>query len=363
MKKKVGLFYKKNGSFNNAVLTMDKNIIDALGISKEENKVIFSIENGIIILTKGEAQEEKESKDIYGDIVEYRKTIGVNFSKVYKDKNYYVAKLNIPFGIVNILKITKENNEVNITIEKDRVIIDREKRLGKVYTLKVNKGGIGKTFLTVQIAHGLAMKGSRVMILTSDSQNNIIDFTIPEEKQESLEMKKGLRGWVMTGKGDKIRLRKNLDFIPLESSVFTERFLEKLPIFIEHLKREYDYILIDSIPTMKIDTEFVKCSDKIIIPAFCDIPTLKGIINVIEEAGVDRIHAILVNLYRTTMTQKNILEKLKNIIEETDIIFPEPIKEIALIESLVKKGKTVWESKAKSIYDTQESLLDIVMEM
>lgn len=363
MKKKVGLFYKKNGSFNNAVLTIDKNIIDALGISKEENKVVFSMENGIITLTKGEAQEEKESKDIHGDIVEYRKTIGVNFSKVYKDKDYYVAKLNIPFGIVDTLKITKENNEVNITIEKDRVIIDREERLGKVYTLKVNKGGIGKTFLTVQIAHGLTMKGSKVMILTSDSQNNIIDFTIPEEKQESLEMKKGLRSWVMTGKGDKIRLRKNLDFIPLESSVFTERFLEKLPNFIEHLKREYDYILIDSIPTMKIDTEFVKCSDKIIIPAFCDIPTLKGIINVIEEAGVDKIHAILVNLHRATMTQKNILEKLKNIIEETDIIFPEPIKEIALIESLVKKGKTVWESKAKSIYDAQESLLDIVMEM
>lgn len=363
MKKKVGLFYKKNGSFNNAVLTIDKSIIDTLKISKEENKIIFSMKDRIITLTKGETKEEKEIKDIHGNIEEFRKNGTINFSKVYKDKDYYVAKLNIPFGIVDTLKITKINNEVNITLKENEVLIDREEKVGKVYTLKVNKGGIGKTFLTVQIAHGLAMQGKKVIILTSDSQNNIIDFTIPEKKQEKLDLKKGLRSWVMSGKGDKIRLRKNLDFIPLESSVFTERFLEKLSVFIEHLKREYDYILIDSIPTMKIDTEFVKCSDKIIIPAFCDIPTLKGVVNVIEEAGIEKIQGIIVNLYRGTVTQKEILNSIKGMLKETDIVFPEPLKEISIIESLVKKGKTVWESKSKSIEEVQNSLLDIILEM
>lgn len=363
MKKKVGLFYKKNGSFNNAVLTVDKSIIEALNVSKEENEIVFSMENRIITLTKGRCEEELEEKDIHGNLLKYRKNVNINFSKVYKDKDYYVAKLNIPFGVVDTLKITKESNDVTVTIGDKFVTIDREERVGKVYTLKVNKGGIGKTFLTVQLAHGLTMKGSKVMILTSDSQNNIIDFTIPEDKQERVELKKGLRSWVMTGKGDKINLRKNLDFIPLESSVFTERFLEKLPLFIEHLKREYDYVLIDSIPTMKIDTEFVKCSDKIIIPAFCDIPTLKGVINVIEEAGVEKIQAILVNLYRATVTQKDILNKLKMMLEDTDVVFPEPIKETSIIESLVKKGKTVWESKSKSVEEAQNSLLDIIMEM
>ena len=363
MKKKVGMFYKKNGSFNNAVLTVDKNIIEALNISKEENQIIFSFKDRVITLKKGRVDEEIEEKDIHGNLIEYKKNVNINFSKVYKDKDYYVAKLNIPFGVVDTLKITKNGNVVNITTKEDKVLIDREEKIGKVYTLKVNKGGIGKTFLTVQIAHGLAMQGNKVIILTSDSQNNIIDFTISEKKQERIELKKGLRSWVMTGKGDKINLRKNLDFIPLESSVFTERFLEKLPLFIEHLKREYDYVLIDSIPTMKIDTEFVKCSDKIIIPAFCDIPTLKGVINVIEEAGVEKIHGILVNLYRATVTQKEILGTLKNILKETDVVFPEPIKETSIIESLVKKGKTVWESKAKTIEEAQNSLLDIIIEM
>lgn len=363
MKKKVGLFYKKNGSFNNAVITIDKGIIRALDISKDDNEIIFTMGNGEILLKKGKSQDEKEIKDIHGDVTEYIKNTTINFSKVYKDKDYYVAKLNIPFSIVDTFKITKDNNEVNITTGDGWVKIDRKERIGKVYTLKVNKGGIGKTFLTVQLAHGLAMQGKRVMVLTSDSQNNIIDFTFPEEKQEVIELKKGLRSWVMTGKGDKIKLRKNLDFIPLESSLFTPKFLERLPVFIEHLKRDYDYVLIDSIPTMKIDTEFVKCSDKIIIPAFCDIPTLKGVINVIEEAGINKIKGIIINLYRNTVTQKEIMLKLKNILDQTDVVFPKPIKETSIIETLVKKGKTVWESRAKAVLDAQNSLLDIILEM
>ena len=363
MKKKVGLFYKKNGSFNNAVITVDKSITEALGVNKDDSAIVFSMENGVIKLTKGKTDKEIEEKDIHGDVVAYRKNVNINFSKVYKDKDYYVAKLNIPFSIVDTLKITKESNEVNITIKEDCVEIDRKEKIGKIYTLKVNKGGIGKTFLTVQIAHGLAMQGNRVIILTSDSQNNIIDFALSEEEEKKLDLSKGLRSWVMTGKGEKIQLRKNLDFIPLESSVFTQRFLEKLPIFLEHLKREYDYVMIDSIPTMKIDSEFVKCSDKIIIPAFCDVPTMKGVINVIEEAGIDKIKAIIVNLYRNTITQKDIMSKLSDILEETDVIFPEPIKETSIIETLVKKGKTIWESKAKSVEGAQMSLLDIIVEM
>lgn len=242
-------------------------------------------------------------------------------------------------------------------------MVKKIKTKGMVYTLKVNKGGIGKTFLTVQLAHGLAMQENKVIILTSDSQNNIIDFSIPEEKQEYMKLKQGLKSWVLKGEGEKIRLRKNLEFIPLESSVFSRQFLEKFPKFIENLQKEYDYILIDSIPTMKIDTEFVKCSHKVIIPAFCDTPTLKGIMNVIDEAGVDKILAIIVNLYRNTSTQKNILSSLKNILEGTDIIFPEPLKESSAVESLARKGKTVWESKAKSLKKIQESLLDIIIEM
>ena len=41
MKKNVGLFYKKNGSFNNAVLTIDRSITEALDVNKEEDSFFY----------------------------------------------------------------------------------------------------------------------------------------------------------------------------------------------------------------------------------------------------------------------------------------------------------------------------------
>ena len=49
--------------------------------------------------------------------------------------------------------------------------------MNNIFTVKVNKGGIGKTFFTVQIGHGLALQGYKVLLITSDSQNNILHYT------------------------------------------------------------------------------------------------------------------------------------------------------------------------------------------
>ena len=49
--------------------------------------------------------------------------------------------------------------------------------MNNIFTVKVNKGGIGKTFFKVQIGHGLALQGYKVLLITSDSQNNILHYT------------------------------------------------------------------------------------------------------------------------------------------------------------------------------------------
>ena len=232
---------------------------------------------------------------------------------------------------------------------------------GKVIIIKVNKGGVGKTFLTVQLGAGLASIGKKVLILTSDSQNNILHYTFKDGEVPSF--KNGLKVWVRGKKGELIKLRENLFFIPLENSKFSSVFSKKLEPFLDRMREEYDYILIDSIPTMKIDSTFVACSDKVIIPMFCDNPTLKGALNVISETGIEKIHSIIVNRYRPTATQKSILKEIKEAIEGTDIVFPEPIKELSQVETLARKGKTIWESRARILTPAQESLLDIILKL
>ena len=115
-------------------------------------------------------------------------------------------------------------------------------------TVKVNKGGVGKTFLSVQIGHGLALNQKKVLLLTSDSQNNILDYSFKESNIP--EFKDGLKSFVKGNKGDIIKLRKNLDFIPLENNKFSPQFLNELPSFLEKMKEEYDFVIVDSIPTM-----------------------------------------------------------------------------------------------------------------
>lgn len=362
MKKRIGIFYKKENPnvISSAVLNVDREMIEILGISIKENDIKFSFKDNKITIQKGSFENPIKSKD--KNIIE--KNIKLNFTKVYKDKEYLITRLNIPSAVIKAMNLTSEDNEVEIIEVDDKIVIERSKKeMGKVFSIKVNKGGIGKTFLTVQLGYGLAMQDKKVLLLTSDSQNNILDYTLSDDEVDKIDFKKDLRYCVMNDKVETVKLRTNLYFIPTKSSLFTDRFLEKLPEFIKKMQEEYDYILIDSIPTMKIDSTFVACSDKVIIPMFCDNPTLKGAINVIKETGVEKIHSIIVNKYRPTATQKGILKDIKEAIEGTDIVFPEPIKELSQVETLARKGKTIWESRAKILAAAQESLLDVILKL
>lgn len=362
MKKRIGIFYKKENPnvISSAVLNVDREMIEILGISIKENDIKFSFKDNKITIQKGSFENPIKSKD--KNIIE--KNIKLNFTKVYKDKDYLITRLNIPSAVIKAMNLTSEDNEVEVIEVDDKIVIERSKKeMGKVFSIKVNKGGIGKTFLTVQLGYGLAMQNKKVLLLTSDSQNNILDYTLSDDEVDKIDFKKDLRYCVMNDKVETVKLRTNLYFIPTKSSLFTDRFLEKLPEFIKKMQEEYDYILIDSIPTMKIDSTFVACSDKVIIPMFCDNPTLKGAINVIKETGVEKIHSIIVNKYRPTAPQKGILKDIKEAIEGTDIVFPEPIKELSQVETLARKGKTIWESRAKILAAAQESLLDVILKL
>lgn len=230
--------------------------------------------------------------------------------------------------------------------------------MGKILTVKVNKGGVGKTFLTTQIGMGLSSLGNKVLLLTSDSQNNILDYTFSVDKKPSFH--DGLKAYVRDGGGELIKLRENLYFIPLEDVKFSTQFLSELPNALSNLKKEYDYIIIDSIPTMKLDSVFVECSDHVIVPCFADRTTVEGAVNVIQEAGIEKIHSIILNKFKKTKNQVYYYNELKSILEGTGILFPKPISELSQIENILEKGKTIFEYNNKTIKQVQESIIDII---
>ena len=54
--------------------------------------------------------------------------------------------------------------------------------MGKIISVVNNKGGVGKTTITVNLAHALAMQGKKVLIVDVDSQCNSTSFFQPRSR-------------------------------------------------------------------------------------------------------------------------------------------------------------------------------------
>ena len=231
--------------------------------------------------------------------------------------------------------------------------------MGRVITIKNNKGGVGKTFISAQLAHGLSLLEKRVLILTSDSQNNIFNYLLKGNK----DFEKGLKAEVSKRKGEYFRLRENLYFLPLENSTFGNQFMNELPKYLERIREEYDYIVVDSIPVLKVDNIFLENSDHIIIPCFCDEVTIEGVLNLLNEIDIKKIISIMVNKYKPTEIQNYFLDQLKDQLEGVNLVFPDPIKQLSFIEKMLYNKKTVWEYQNKEAIQVQDSFYEIIKEL
>ncbi|ERT41461.1 hypothetical protein HMPREF1538_01076 [Fusobacterium nucleatum CTI-1] len=226
--------------------------------------------------------------------------------------------------------------------------------MGEIIQIKVEKGGIGKTFIASNLAHLLALLEYRVIILSIDSQNNVYSIF----NKVNQRIKGSLKKSILSNEIYKIKLRENLDFIPIELYL-SPNILKEVPAFLRKLKKNYDYIIIDSLPALKVDNIFLENSDKIIIPAHGDKMTLQGIISIIKEHR-EKIHSIIFNKYINTKINREYYMEIKEICKNSGIYISKPIKNNAFIAELIEKGKTIWESRAKKITETQEIFKNII---
>ena len=226
--------------------------------------------------------------------------------------------------------------------------------MGEIIQIKVEKGGIGKTFIASNLAHLLTLLDYKIIILSIDSQNNVYSIF----NKVNQRIKGSLKKSILNDEIFKIELRENLDFIPIELYL-SPNILKEVPTFLRKLKKNYDYIIIDSLPALKVDNIFLENSDKIIIPAHGDKMTVQGIVSIIKEHR-EKIHSIIFNKYINTKINREYYEEIKEICKNSDIYISKPIKNNAFIAELIEKGKTIWESRAKKIIETQEIFKDII---
>ncbi|MEG0136045.1 ParA family protein [Cetobacterium sp.] len=228
--------------------------------------------------------------------------------------------------------------------------------MGKIITIKNNKGGVGKSTLSKNIAHGLAMLEFKTALITSDAQNDSLILL-----GGWFEGGKGFKSFVQTGNEIKIKIRENLDYFPVETDIFGINLKNKIKTTFTHLKDSYDYIIVDCAPVFNILNDVIlEITDEIIVPIKLDKLSTAGITRLIEKAEGNKITQIVPNLYRNTKISKEYFTSLSNFFDNTGVTLTHPIPESVIEEQLSEKGKTIWETQSKKAEELQSLYGDII---
>lgn len=215
-----------------------------------------------------------------------------------------------------------------------------------VVLVKNNKGGVGKSWIALQLAAYKAFQNEKVLILTSDSQNNILNYSGIKIKDTN---KKGLED-LLEGKNYELtKLRPNLFFLHLQDYKVKGNLDEKFKKQINNLKKEFKHIIIDGSPVMNLDNVFVDVAEHIIVPTFLDSVTTNSILNLLKKTDISKIRAVIPNRVGRTKIEKDFYTFLKEKLNRSGVFLSIPIKQSSLILNLIEKGTLLWERRAQEL--------------
>ncbi|MDD2474770.1 MAG: AAA family ATPase [Dysgonamonadaceae bacterium] len=158
--------------------------------------------------------------------------------------------------------------------------------MGKIIALANQKGGVGKTTTTINLAASLAALEKSVLIVDADPQANSSSGVGVDVKKTQSTLYEGLIGEktisdiIIQTKFDKIDIvpsHINLVGAELEMVQLPNRE-NKLREFLSDVKNKYDFILIDCSPSLGIITvNALTAADSVIIPVQCEYFALEGL--------------------------------------------------------------------------------------
>lgn len=242
----------------------------------------------------------------------------------------------------------------------------------KVFSLMNQKGGVGKSSISVNLAHGLQMDGFRVLLVDTDAQRNATQIAyagFPDEKEypystydiffnskEELQAK-GIDIHKM------IIPTENCDLIPASpmlSAIDTQIVGKidkdyRLAQALAKVEDQYDFAIIDAPPALgTISINVIVASDGIIVPALTDYLSLTAlgdfyvqVSSVNEYIRKDvpvRICGILFNNYVVnSSTNKDVEKKYTEAAEAMNLsIYETKIRRSATVDKALKEMENLW---------------------
>ena len=206
--------------------------------------------------------------------------------------------------------------------------------MAKIFCVANQKGGVGKTTTTVNLAAGLAKVGQRVLMIEPDPQGNatmgsgvdkrkleltvydvlLESATISEARAQSDKLKQGGCSYDILG------ANRELAGAEVEL-VEVERREKRLKQAIAAVDAEYDFVLIDCPPSLSMLTlNGLCCAHGVIVPMQCEYFALEGLtdlVNTIKQVKANlnddlQIIGLLRGMFDPRITlQMQVSEQLK----------------------------------------------------
>ncbi|MGQ2981965.1 ParA family protein [Flavobacterium sp.] len=229
--------------------------------------------------------------------------------------------------------------------------------MGKIIAIANQKGGVGKTTTTVNLAASLGVLEKRVLLIDADPQANassglgidvesveIGSYQVLEHSSTPAEATMECTApnvWVIPA---------HIDLVAIEIELVDKENREyMLKQALESVKDDYDYILIDCAPSLGLLTlNALTAADSVVIPIQCEYFALEGLgklLNTIKS--VQKIHNPALDIEGLLLTMYDSRLRLSNqVVEEVqkhfnDMVFKTVIQRNIKLSEAPSFGESI----------------------
>ena len=199
--------------------------------------------------------------------------------------------------------------------------------MGKIIAIANQKGGVGKTTTSVNLAASLGVLEKNILLIDADPQANATSGLGIEVEQveigtyQLLEHTATVEDCIVTSSAPNVDIiPSHIDLVAIEIELVDKDQREyMLKKAIEDIKDNYDYIIIDCAPSLGLLTlNALTASDAVIIPIQCEYFALEGLgklLNTIKS--VQKIHNQNLDIEGLLLTMYDSRLRLSNqVVEE-----------------------------------------------